>query len=265
MNFITKRFGAKKTLASNTIAAEMATISGDLAKANARLPEVEAVLANLAVLSDDEHETAEAERAALGRNIARMQAQLSELQTALTKAQETERLADLKARADVLRRRVESEVPKVLDRYEHFGRGVADTVAEYDAIAAAVDAMNDELRRAGLPAIETPHHRFRCVPGSVTPERRETRKKWVHRVSVPVYDADGNRTGWREEHREPGGIVFSVKDGKHAPNDPSIFEVEYEHVEPEQRGTDTWLPSLSHNVVLPPARPGRDQLWPRKR
>ncbi|WP_336814910.1 hypothetical protein [Bosea sp. MMO-172] len=265
MNFITKRFGAKRALASSTIAAEMATISGGLAKAKTRLPEVEDTLANPAALTDSDHEAAELECAALKRGIARMQAQLSELQTAFTKAQAGERLVDLKARAEALRRRVDSDIPKALDRYERAGREVAAAVAAYDEVATAVDAMNAELRRAGLPDIETPHRRFRCIPGSVTPERREKRKKWVRRVRVPVYDADGKPTGWREEYQESAGIVFSLKDGKHVPNDPSLFEVDYEHVEPERRGDDVWLPSLSHNVSLPSAQAGSEQLWPRKR
>lgn len=260
MNFLNAILGRAKPTPLN-ITRLLAEAGADLEANRLRLTGAETALLRVAVLTAAEHAAAEMDEAEARRAILRAEARIAELQAGLVEAQAVERRDELNARAETVRRRVEVDASKALDRYERAGSEVAAAVDEFSAIAEEVDALNNELRTAGLSVIETPHRRHRCTSGAVTAEVRSIRKKWVRRVPVPVTDGNGKSTGYRMREEDAGAISFKIVNGKHVPDGQDLFEVEYEHVEPERRDRDSWLPSLSHTVALPPARPGRDWLF----
>jgi hypothetical protein len=126
VNFLSKRFGGRKAPTSDTITKEIEKVDSEITAARSRLAEVDKTLQNLAVLSDAEHEAAEIEQRALLRSIARLEAQSAELQAGLVEAQKAERCAALEARSKAVRRLVEVDAPKALDRYEAASRDVAE-------------------------------------------------------------------------------------------------------------------------------------------
>lgn len=255
MNVISQLFG-RKTPNADALFKEIAAHNADKAKEQDRAEKAKATLANVAILTDAEHEAAESALAASTRAIARIEARIAQLQEAHATAQKDEALAALKARAEAARRRVEVDAPKLLDRYEALGAEIAQVVDDYTAINAEVDVVNAELRKAGLPSIDNADFLYRREPGEVIPERREKKKLWV-RVDPA--------TGVEQQ-------VRTIEDrGRTIPTDAlgSTFlsdarEVEREVVvSPAQRKPDRWLDGLSTGVSLPPARVGRTRHWPK--
>jgi hypothetical protein len=267
MNFITKHFGARKAPTSDAISKALAQISAELTFARTRLVEVDARLQNLAVLTDDEHSAADIEQRALLLSIRRFEAQISELQTALLEAETSERLAALKARRAAVQHRVAGDAGKLLDRLDALFAEAARVLDEFQAIEREAQAVNVELRAAGLDAIDSAEQRYRKAADIVTPEVRRKRKKWVRNVA--------HHDGRGDDHDGAGGrgkfitqvediSVFVTIDGKQVPNEAGAYEIEVEEViSPEQRRPGEWLNGLTASVRLPPARVGGAWHWPK--
>ena len=178
MNFFNQILGRMKPTSEN-LTKLLAQAGADLDTNRKRLAETEAALQRVAVMTADEHAAADTEQAEARRAIVRLETRIVELQKGLAEAQETERLEVLKARAEAAKQRVVIEAPKVLDRYEATSRAIGEAVAELQAIDIEVEAVNAELRKAGLDPIETVENRYRREPDRVIPEVRKTSKKWV--------------------------------------------------------------------------------------
>lgn len=255
MNVISQLFG-RKTPTAEAIFKEIVAHNAEKAKEQDRAEKAKATLANVAVLTDDEHAAAESDLASANRAIARIEARVAQLQEAHATAQKDEALMALKARAEAVKQRVEVDAPKLLDRYDALGAEVAAVVDAFEAINAEVEAVNAELRKAGLPSIESAEFRYRREPGEVIPEVREKRKKWVH----------FNRQTGAEETV----TITTERDGQRLPSDghgnvlAGCREVEEEVVvSPQRRRPDRWLDGLAGSVRLPPARIDGNWHWPR--
>ncbi|QFU16571.1 hypothetical protein [Microvirga thermotolerans] len=261
MNFLSQIMGRAKPTSVN-IARSLAEAGADLEANRQQLAAAEEALQRVAVLTPAEHAAAEAEQAESRRAIVRAEARIAELQKGLVEAQETERLADLKVRADVARRRVEVEASKLLDRYDALGAEAAAVVNAFEAINAEVEAINVELQKVGLEPIETAESRYRREPDQVIPEVRATRKKWVRRVVA--FDGQTRDDGKKGVATRLEDIsVFSIVDGKHVPSEAGAFEMEVEDVTPARTIQGRLLGRLAGSVRLPPARIGSVCHWPK--
>jgi chromosome segregation ATPase len=251
MNVISQLWG-RKAPNSDAIFKEISAHNAEKAKEQDRAERAKATLANVAVLTDAEHEAAESDLASATRAIKRLEARIAQLQEAHSAAQKDEALATLKARAEAAKRRVEGEAPKLLDRYEATTRAIVEAVSELQAIDVEVEAVNAELRKAGLDLIETVENRYRREPDQVIPEVRTKRKKWVRR----------DRWGGEQD------VSITIeRDGRRLPPDghgvlADAYEVEVEDVKPAQTKPGRWLDALAGSVRLPPARIGSAWHWP---
>ncbi|HEV2603655.1 MAG TPA: hypothetical protein VGU24_08365 [Microvirga sp.] len=253
MSFLASLFG-RKAPTSDAISRELARLNVETPRLAAELEAAQSAFANIATMSDSDLEAAEHARTMARRRIERHQAQIAELQEALSSATKAEAMAALKARSDAVRRAVEVDAPKALDTYDDGARKVAEGLQRFAAIRAEVEVLNQELAAARLPLIDSPDDLYRKEPDVIVPEVREKRTKWVRY----------NRATGQEEDV---GITVTVA-GQQLPSNgygasPDARRVEYEHVTPGKTKYGRRLDSLS-SVSLPPARVGAKRHWPRE-
>lgn len=229
----------------------------ELEASRTRLAAAEAMLARVATLSAEEQAKAEADHGEVRRAIVRLEARIAELQKGLVEAQAAERLSELKSRAEAARRRVEIDAPKALDRYSAAARRASEAVAEIKALDDEIQAINVELRTAGLDPIDTVERRFRREPDRVIPEERVVEKRWF----IPEAIHNG-RGGIDRVEREVA--VFQMNgQGQMVPTQAGAFEREVERVTPAKVVQGRALEALWGAVRLPPARAGEALIWPR--
>ncbi len=254
MNVITQIFG-RKLPSSDAISKEIASHNAEKGRELSREAQAKAALANVAVLTDTEHATAEANLVSARRSLTRIEARINELQAAHAEAVEAETLAAMKTRAEAVKRRVGIDAPKALDRYDGHAQRAADAASEYQDICSEVEAVNAELRKAGLPLIESPETLYRKEPDQVIAEQRVARTKFV-------------RWNHREGREDEIGIT-AVRDGRRVPLDghgnivADAREVDDSYSIPAKTLRGTSLPSLTENLSLPPARVGSVRHWPK--
>jgi hypothetical protein len=256
MNFFSQILGRTKPTSDN-IAKLLAQAGADLETNRKRLAEAESALQRVAVMTADEHATTEQEQTEARRAIIRLEAKIIALQKGLDEAQKAERLEALKARAEAAKRRVDGDAPKLLDSYETTSRAIVEAVSELQAIDVEVEAVNAELRKAGLDPIETAEFRYRREPDQVIPEVRTKRTAWFRNVAY------GGRDNYSVREEEVSVLQRHAETGELRPTDPSAFKKEVEHVTPEQRRPGRWLEGLAGSVRLPPARIGSGAHWPK--
>jgi hypothetical protein len=174
----------------------------ELSALEAELSEADSAFGSIVTMTDADIEAAEQRRTMARRRRERQRARLAELREAHASAVECEAEEALNARVKAVKRRVEVDAPKALDRYDANAAATAEAAGEFDAICREVEAINRELHAKGLPPIDDPNRLFRKEPDRVTPERRETRDFWEEydpytgqwsKVVVYHHDSSGNR------------------------------------------------------------------------
>lgn len=254
MNVIAKLLGSKKPTTA-TVSAEIARHEADRTREQDRAAKARGALANVGILSDAEHVQAEAEAAAAGRAIVRIDARLVELRAAHVEAVKADELAALKACVEAARRRVD-EAPGLLDEYEALAAKLVDVAGKLNAIDRQVGGANRSIQmaRKAEPDAELPEpvvtvtERFRTEPDEVTPDQRVIEEKW---------EEPDPYTG-----RYTGVNVFAKRDGVFVPTNPAARKVKKERIIPGEVRKGRVLGSPTQGLVLPAARLGQKCFWP---
>ncbi len=244
--------------------ATSAVLSGELEKAESALraaPErtalAEAVLRNVADLSDAEHEGAEIELAAAQRSEVRLAAQVEQLQSALKHAEKTEAAAALKAHAEAASRSVEEAVPVLLREYEDAAARVASIAGKLAEIENEVRVVNFCIREAqkkdpvGVHPKRVLHtsERWLTEPAIVEPDTVVSEDVW----EVPTVDG----CGWQPAN------VYEARNGKTVPVDPAARLIKRQRTIPGRTRKASSIPSPIANLVLPSARLDAWPFWPK--
>lgn len=257
MSFLDTVFGRKKPTAS-TAAAALADLEAELATVPALIARAQDALRRVADLSDEQHAAAEGELAAARRAETRLTAQIEQLRAAHEQAEKAEAAAALRARAAAARKRVDAEMPKLIQAYEAKAGELAEIAAVIRAIDNEADAVNrviDAAERGDahaprLDRVTTSYQRYRTEPDVVEPDRTVVEEKW---------EECDPRTGlWTGV-----GVYGTDKDGKLKPTNAGARLRKVERVVPGERRKGRSLPSPVYGLNLPAARLDGPSFWPR--
>jgi predicted nucleic acid-binding Zn-ribbon protein len=150
MNFITKLLGSKVAVTSAGIRNEIEKAENEAA---ALRDKIEGMLSGLAVMTDEQHLAAESNVAALRRAITRLEVRANTLAAELPAVIATEEAAQIAAKNDALRSRVEAcrkantvESKKLLTEFDKLASQMGDIFARLNEIADETNSVNTALK-----------------------------------------------------------------------------------------------------------------------
>lgn len=184
MNFIRKIFGGKVPTAAG-VADRIAAIEAERSAALAREAAARTRLADLASLTDEEHDAAESAQAEGRRSASRAEAQIAELRTAQAEAEARE-------------------------EREAFDRDVAVHEREIDELAARIEREYPELAEK-LGALMSAHHANKARGEALADRARSFGKSYWPR-SAEAFRRPSPQT-WRASWPNPDDVVGGVVAG----------------------------------------------------
>jgi hypothetical protein len=261
MSFLAKLIPAKAPITSAAIRAQIASAEAEITANHAKLG---GIMANVAVMNDEQHQAAEAHIATIRRAITRLEAARKLLDEELPRVIAAEEAAAKAAADAALRQRAEAarkantvEAKKLLTEYDKLAAAMGDVFARLSEINVEHDAVRAALKDAGIVGEELPHWSgvHRKHPDRLASKRREMRHVWVHedgttseasldengnaRLVAPSIDRlTGRQLGSRLERREVVVSRTYFRPGHH--ENPLL------------------------QLALPPAFAGGEAHWPRK-
>lgn len=239
MNFISKIFGGKAPTAAS-VADRIAAIEAEHTAALAREAAARTRLADLASLTDEEHDAAETAQAEGRRAAARAEAQIAELRTAQAEAEAREEreafdrdVAAHERETDELAVRTEREYPELAGK-------LADLMSAHRANKARGEALAYRARSVGKS----------YWPRSAEAFRRPSPQTW--RVSWPNPDAQAGGVVAGNAESAPRGMI-RWQDGEPAPA--------REGVTVKARRREYPVPLLNAITHLPALHYGQPDHW----
>lgn len=272
MSFLAKLMPAKAPITSESIRAEIANAEAEIAASRDKLS---GALTGIALMSDSEHQKAEADIAATKRAIARLEARVNHLTDELPRVIAKEEAAAKAAADEALRQRAEAcrkantvEAKKLLASYGEHAEAIASILAKLKDMDSEREAVNAALRvdpvAEGVVGYNQIHRKH---PDRQASERRKTAPHWVYDEPARLKDeplADYPPTFVRatlDEHGNPirPGAIYYNRFGR--PVQPRLENREVVvsriHFRPGHHENPL---SAIH---LPPAFAGGNTHWPR--